>query len=67
MITFNLTHDLPLGILIPRLVLSRQSLPMSDIVLKAEKTKEILFFWRIGTAKNFSISFRCSLEISDFL
>ena len=40
---------------------------MPDIVLNAEKMKEILSFWRIGTAKDFSISFQCSLEISDFL
>jgi hypothetical protein len=41
-----------------------QSLPMPDIVLKAEKMKEILSSWMIGIIENFSISFQCRLAIN---
>ncbi len=64
MINFNLTHDFALGMLSYWLVLSRQSLPMPDIVLNAEKMKEILSSWMIGIIENFSISFQRRLAIS---
>jgi hypothetical protein len=37
---------------------------MPDIVLNAEKMKEILSSWMIGIIENFSISFQCRFAIS---